>query len=122
MTLAYGVWQQRVTNDVSGSYRFRTHNINKKEDAAAAVTECQQSLDPFNGPLFGAELFNLRDGKQLLFTVGHHLVIDLVSWRTILQDLEDLLENPQAKLLPTTVPFSTWCRLQAEQALTLKLN
>jgi non-ribosomal peptide synthase protein (TIGR01720 family) len=120
--IGYGVWQQRVTNDVLGSHRFRTHNIEKKEDATAAVTECQQSLNPFKGPLFGAELFNLRDGKQLIFAVGHHLVIDLVSWRTILQDFEDLLGNPQAKLLPTTVPFSTWCRLQAEQAPTLKLN
>ncbi len=120
--IGHGVWQQRVTEDVSDSYWFRAHTINEKNDATAAVNECQQLLDPYNGPLFGAELFNLRDGKQLLFAVGHHLVIDLVSWRTILQDLEELLENPQAKLLPTTVPFSSWCRLQAEQAPTLKLN
>jgi hypothetical protein len=120
--IGFGVWQQKVTKEVTSSYRFRSHEIHTKADATVAVAECQRSLNPFKGPLFGAELFGLPGGKQLLFVVGHHLVIDLVSWRTILQDLEDLLENPDAKLLPTTVPFSTWCKLQAEQAQTLKLN
>ena len=32
-------------------------------------------------------------GQQALFLTIHHLVIDLVSWRIILQELEDLLRK-----------------------------
>ena len=42
--------------------------------------------------MFAAVLLNINTtGKQLLFLTAHHLVIDLVSWRTIIRQLEDLL-------------------------------
>ncbi|MCP4682804.1 MAG: amino acid adenylation domain-containing protein, partial [Desulfobacterales bacterium] len=46
----------------------------------------QASLDITQGPLFAAGLF--RNGKEdhILF-VGHHLVVDGVTWRILLEDL-----------------------------------
>jgi fumiquinazoline F synthetase len=51
--------------------------------------------------------------------VIHHLVVDLVSWRIILGDLELLLTSDnvsEASLEPTT-SFQTWSSLQAQHAI-----
>ena len=53
------------------------------------ASEAQASLDLFSGPLLRSVFFNLgpkRQGRLLL--VVHHLAVDSVSWRILLDDLE----------------------------------
>lgn len=116
-------WKQRITTDVTGSYSFREHSIKSKDDAVPVIFKSQASLDPVNGPLFSVDLFNLESGSQLLFMTAHHLVVDLVSWRVILQDLEDILTDPKA--VPDTessLSFQTWSKMQIEHAHSLSLS
>ncbi|MEA2694548.1 MAG: hypothetical protein QOJ16_3935, partial [Acidobacteriota bacterium] len=54
---------------------------------AAAGESLQAGFDLTRPPLLGAALFDLgTDGERLLLT-AHHLVVDAVSWRILLEDL-----------------------------------
>ncbi|KAL8654006.1 MAG: hypothetical protein Q9210_001767, partial [Variospora velana] len=116
-------WKQRITTDVAGSYTFREHTLTSQEDAVPVMSQSQASMDPVNGPLMSVDVFQVEGGSQLLFMTAHHLVVDLVSWRVILQDLEDLLTNPRA--LTDTEPsmsFQAWSKMQMEHSHTLSLS
>ncbi|MGF6331701.1 amino acid adenylation domain-containing protein/non-ribosomal peptide synthase protein (TIGR01720 family) [Pseudomonas sp. BS3782 TE3695] len=57
-------------------------------DLPALATEAQRSLDLQQGRLVRAVLVNLPDATQRLLLVIHHLVVDGVSWRVLLEDLQ----------------------------------
>jgi amino acid adenylation domain-containing protein/non-ribosomal peptide synthase protein (TIGR01720 family) len=117
----HGEWEQRVTQEVATSYRFRIHKIDTKEQVKPGVADSQACLDAVHGPLFAVDLFDINGQEQLVSLIGHHLVIDLVSWRVILEDMEQILLDPTAATAAAQVslPFQTWCRLQAEQCRNL---
>ncbi|KAI9709501.1 MAG: NRPS [Bogoriella megaspora] len=116
-------WQQRVTADTVSSYRFKSHDCDGRDSAVSVIEQTQASLDAVNGPLFAVDLFNIAEHDQLIFLVGHHLVIDLVSWRVILEDIEELLTNPEsASTAVVPLPFQTWCHLQEEHCKTLEVD
>ena len=50
-----------------------------------AAGEIQRSIDLEAGPLIKLGLFKTRAGDHLLIVI-HHLVVDGVSWRIILED------------------------------------
>ncbi|MCR4542411.1 condensation domain-containing protein, partial [Pseudomonas sp. 18.1.10] len=85
------------------------------EDAVALQTlgeRAQRSLDLEEGPLLRAVLAELADGSQRLLLVMHHLVVDGVSWRIFLEDLQRLYR--QQTLPAKTSSFKAWAeRLQA---------
>ncbi|EGE07648.1 nonribosomal peptide synthase [Trichophyton equinum CBS 127.97] len=116
-------WRQYITNDYKSSCRFRVHSVQTKKDAEPAIADSQASLSATKGPLFAVDLFDVNAGQQLLFMTGHHLVIDLVSWRVILEDLEELLVNPSnPSLNDKSIPFQTWAKLQTEHCRDLSLS
>nr|WP_052313046.1 non-ribosomal peptide synthetase [Corallococcus coralloides] len=86
------------------------------------ATRVQGSLDLGSGPLMRAVLFTMGTGQPArLLWVIHHLVVDGVSWRTLLEDFESAylaLRNGQAPALPPrTTSFKTWAeRLEAYAA------
>ena len=53
----------------------------------ALAEEAQASLDLSSGPLLRAVGMDLSDGGQRLLVAIHHLVVDGVSWRVLLEDL-----------------------------------
>ena len=112
-------WQQRVTEELVASYRFRHRTVSTKEEINTMIADSQKCLDPTSGPLFAADLFE-SGGEQYAFLVGHHLVIDLVSWRLLLEELEEILKG--SSLLPPALPFQKWCQLQQEHANTFSLD
>ena len=67
----------------------------------------QQSLDLNQGPLAGAILFQ-SDGNNphRLLIVIHHLIIDGVSWRILLKDLENAIKGNS--LTPPTSSSQSW--------------
>ncbi|KAI4170935.1 MAG: hypothetical protein LQ343_004593 [Gyalolechia ehrenbergii] len=116
-------WKQRITTDVAGSYSFNDYVLVSREEAVPIMSKSQASLDPVNGPLFSVDVFAMEDGSQLLFLTAHHLVVDLVSWRVILQDLEDILTNPKG--ISDTEPsfsFQAWSKMQVEHSHSLSLS
>jgi amino acid adenylation domain-containing protein/non-ribosomal peptide synthase protein (TIGR01720 family) len=89
-------------------YRNRKGAISALESTA---NEVQVSIDLETGPLMKLALFHLDDGDRLLIVI-HHLVIDVVSWRILLEDIETLYQqyNKKQKLkLPyKTDSFKLW--------------
>ncbi|WP_445570704.1 non-ribosomal peptide synthase/polyketide synthase [Pseudomonas sp. E102] len=78
----------------------------------------QRSLEPGSGALLRGVLVTLADGSQRLLLVIHHLVVDGVSWRVLLEDLQQAYDQLQAGQMPTlpakTTSAQTWAqRLQA---------
>ncbi|KPM37793.1 Nonribosomal peptide synthetase 1 [Neonectria ditissima] len=112
-----GEWHQRVTNEVASSYRLRTLRLASNEEIDHSLVDSQTCLNETDGPLFAADLIHLNGKEELLFVVAHHLVIDLVSWRIILEELEELLLRPElVRDTDRPLPFQTWCRTQLEHA------
>ncbi|NQD58262.1 amino acid adenylation domain-containing protein, partial [Pseudomonas sp. CM25] len=88
-----------------------------EQDAAQA----QRSLDLEHGPLLRAMLGTLPDGSQRLLLVIHHLVVDGVSWRVLLEDLQQayqaLAAGQPLQLAPKTTSYKAWAeRLQTYAA------
>ena len=109
-----GHWTQVVTNQIDSSYKFTSHSVETEGDLERALAVLQTSTDIRDGPLLIVGLFNDPSSEQqLLFLVAHHLVVDLVSWRILLRDLQDWLHSGTFSGHPS-LPFQTWCRIQAQ--------
>ncbi|KAH7378362.1 nonribosomal peptide synthase [Pyrenochaeta sp. MPI-SDFR-AT-0127] len=112
-------WQQRLTNDIAGSHRFRYSKVSSQTEIDSLIEDSQQCFDHTNGPLFAADLFDFNN-DQYAFLTGHHLVVDLVTWRLLLEELEEILKGD--KLLAPALPFQKWAELQSEHAESLQLD
>ena len=85
-------------------FDYRTHR-----DAGplleAKANEIQVGIDFESGPLMKLGLFQLEDGDRLLIVI-HHLVIDGVSWRILLEDIQSLYSQYRSGE-PFTLPLKT---------------
>ena len=89
------------------------------QDLADLETQCQRvqlSLNIGQGPIFKAVLLTSDAGNKL-FLVIHHLVVDGVSWRILLDDLQ-LLYGQFKQGLPLTLEEKTASYQQWGQWLT----
>ena len=80
-------------------------------DASELQMHChaaQTSLDLARGPLLRVLLVNMGDGSQRLMLAIHHLVVDGVSWRILLEDLQALYRNQP--LVPRSSSFKRWAQ------------
>jgi amino acid adenylation domain-containing protein/non-ribosomal peptide synthase protein (TIGR01720 family) len=80
---------------------------------AEQAQELQASLSLSEGPLARAALFDLGpDRGQRLLLVIHHLVVDGISWRVLVGDLQtalrQILEGKSVDLGPRTTSFKRW--------------
>ncbi|WP_406122405.1 amino acid adenylation domain-containing protein [Streptomyces canus] len=81
--------------------------------------ELHRGIDLGGGPLVRAALFELGAGRgQRLLLVVHHLVVDGVSWRILLEDLGNaygsLVAGERVVLPMKTTSYQTWShRLQS---------
>ncbi len=73
------------------------------EQALALFEQAQRSLDLERGPLLRAVLV---DGQQLLLTI-HHAVVDGVSWRVLLDDLQSVYQQLLAGKTDVHLPAKT---------------
>lgn len=110
-----GSWSQRITSQIVGSYRFHVSEVSSRQGIECAVSQAQASLDIENGPIFSVDLINRDSEDQLLFLVAHHAVIDLVSWRALIEDLELFITSGA---LSSTQPlsFQVWNKMQTKYA------
>ncbi|WNG36527.1 amino acid adenylation domain-containing protein [Archangium violaceum] len=85
------------------------------------ATQFQGSLQLEEGPLLRAVSFDLGAGRPgRLLLVLHHLVVDGVSWRILLEDLlgayQQLAGGVPVRLPPKTTSFQAWARGLSEHA------
>ncbi|KAI1538334.1 EntF Non-ribosomal peptide synthetase modules [Pyrenophora tritici-repentis] len=111
-----GSWTQMIPKQLEGSFHFASHAVDSDEEARAIARKQQEQHRIETGAVFAVVLLNINStGKQLLFLTAHHLVIDLVSWRIIIRQLEDLL-TVKGSHLPALkpFPFHSWIKAQAD--------
>ncbi|KAF7572908.1 EntF, Non-ribosomal peptide synthetase module protein [Pyrenophora tritici-repentis] len=111
---AGGRWQQHISDRGSASFTVDYVRCIDSKDVSEAIRQSRDGLDVQNGPVLAAVLCD-QGQRQLLFIAIHHLVIDLVSWRVLLEELEDLLLSRKLPAVPA-VPFQAWQALQTEHA------
>ncbi|WP_157844977.1 condensation domain-containing protein, partial [Methylocucumis oryzae] len=111
-----GNWRQAYTeyskDKLSQSLWLRTAQT--QADIEAISYAAQRSLDLSTGPLLRVALISVADGSQRLLLVCHHLVIDGVSWRVLLEDLHSAYQHSvqgQTIALPSkTASFKAWAQ------------
>ena len=93
----------------------------------AHAAKLQASLDLGAGPLLRVTSFGLgsrRSGRLLI--IIHHLAVDNVSWRILLEDLQtaytQLSHGEKIELPPKTLAFKTWGERLADYAHTAQLQ
>ena len=88
------LWRERV-DDAAG--------------IASLAAAAQRSLNLARGPLLRAVHIGLADGSERLLLVVHHLVVDGVSWRVLLEDMQAAYAaSGQAELPARTTAFRDW--------------
>ncbi|WP_347907812.1 amino acid adenylation domain-containing protein [Pseudomonas grandcourensis] len=97
-----GLWQRRASSS---------------EALTALCDEAQRSLDLADGPLLRALLVSLDDGSQRLLLVVHHLAVDGVSWRVLLEDLQQAYR--QVALPEKTSAYQAWAAHLQQHAGTV---
>src|SRR4051794_36370918 len=75
----------------------------------AAMERLQSGLALARGPLFTAALFRLGEAGDRLLLTAHHLVVDGVSWRVLLEDLAAALGG--LELPAKTTSWKRWAEL-----------
>ena len=115
-----GLWMQHVPSQSDDLYGFQSNQVETEAEISALVSSHHRQINVVNGPVFFVDLIELPDGSQYLSLIAHHLVVDLVSWRIILDDLESLLES--GRYLQEPLSFRTWNRMQIEKAATLTVQ
>lgn len=114
-----GQLQQAVTSEVQSSFHFSVHDVSQEPEAdtrtAAIIANTQNRINPQTGPTFAIDMFEADEHEQYLFIAASHMVIDLVSWHIILEQLEELLETGNMAA-DRPVPFQVWNKSQREYA------
>ena len=121
--LPNGTWRQRNegTDELSVLHVVKRNQVNEKEWNKIIQEEMNINQASFNlvtGPLMRVVYFedNLT-GNDRIFWVIHHLVVDGVSWRILLEDLQvvynQMKQGQEVRLPAKSTSFKEWSeRLQ----------
>lgn len=118
-------WHQFYIDKTSSSICEHVINCPNDDFAKEKMKEVASGLNIENGPLIRAVLFE-GIGKQKLCIAIHHLVIDGVSWRILLEDLEEayaqLEQGKPITLSPKTSSYQQWSLALQEYAHSKELE
>ncbi|MEO5564502.1 MAG: amino acid adenylation domain-containing protein, partial [Chitinophagaceae bacterium] len=102
-----GVMQVETLADMRVS--LEVVDLRKEEQPSASLSlhasRIQSGIDLEKGPLLKLGLFYMSDGCHLLVVI-HHLVVDGVSWRILLEDIEQLYQQVRTGV-PLSLPLKT---------------
>jgi amino acid adenylation domain-containing protein/non-ribosomal peptide synthase protein (TIGR01720 family) len=111
-------WQQTNTapDDTVPFSHIDLSSLPEQTQQSALETtrlELQASLNLSQGPMLRVAHFDLDDNKPgYLFIVIHHLVVDGISWRILLEDIQtayrQLSQHEPIALPPKTTAFKHW--------------
>ena len=113
-----GKWRQDGVGPGEESTGFEQVDLSGVAEGERAVAvqqvaaRVQAGLDLMSGPLLRAVLFVAGGRSERLLMVAHHLVVDGVSWRILLEDLltgyEQLGRGLTPELPAKTTAFKQW--------------
>ena len=100
-------------------YQLETNDF--EEEIREKSEYIQRTIDLVNGPLVKVALFKGNTNDYLMICI-HHLVIDGVSWRILLEDLQlgykMAKENKEIKLPLKTASYKQWAESLIEYSKT----
>jgi len=119
-------WEQRVDTNVPAPFTSMdlsavSSEAEQLDTLQRELGDLQSSLNFTHGPLLRIGHFSLgeKHHDRLLITV-HHLVVDGVSWRILLEDLQtayqQLARGEVVSLPSRTTSYTRWANLLAEYA------
>ena len=113
-----GAWQASHQAPAEQALEIWQRSAEGADEIVAIADEAQRSLDLQNGPLLRCTLIAVQDGSERLHLAIHHLVMDGVSWRVLLEDLQtayrQLNSNQPVALPAKSTAFKAWAeQLQA---------
>ena len=91
--------ENTVLKEVFVSYELKDEP-KQENKLGACINAIQQSLNIDKGPMFRLALIKINNDEYRIFITAHHLVIDGVSWRILLDDLNILLLAELQKIKP----------------------
>ncbi|WP_436866190.1 amino acid adenylation domain-containing protein [Bacillus fungorum] len=113
---------QQLFQDSYDSLPFERVNLAgmAKKEQVVTITKLaekyQASLDIWNGPLLRVVLFDLgEDEPERLLFIIHHLVVDGVSWRILLDDFQTVYQSLRRKEAPPLSVKTTSYKMWAER-------
>ncbi|TBU87902.1 non-ribosomal peptide synthetase [Pseudomonas dryadis] len=83
-----GQWCAQYQASVPGELLWTPPALASAEQIEVLAEQAQRSLNLEQGVLLRAVLMELPQGQQRLLLVIHHCVVDGVSWRVLLEDLQ----------------------------------
>lgn len=121
-------WQLSIMED-NGVISFEKVDLRQESDELEVLkniaSEWQRDIRISNGPLLRSGLFKLKGGDRLLFCI-HHLVVDGVSWRILLEDFKTLYQqitsNQKVELPLKTDSFKLWAEQLKEYPVSAKFK
>jgi amino acid adenylation domain-containing protein/non-ribosomal peptide synthase protein (TIGR01720 family) len=87
-----GMWQQRYTLPMPDEHLLVIANTTA-EEITGVCDRVQRQFDLTRGPLLRAVLMYVSDGSVRLLLLAHHLVVDAVSWRILVEDLHTAMQQ-----------------------------
>ncbi|CEL10890.1 hypothetical protein ASPCAL13997 [Aspergillus calidoustus] len=104
--------QVHVQPTPSRSLEVQQHYCSGVKEILAIAEQSQARINLVSGPVISLDIFTAKDGTSHALFIAHHLVVDLVSWRIILRDLESFLRT--GIIEPCPLSFEKWVRGQKE--------
>src|SRR5262249_9790417 len=125
-------WQQDTALPEASSLCMRvdlsgSSEAQQRMKIAETTAQLQASLNLVQGPLIRIALFDRGPYKSAhLLVVIHHLVVDSVSWRILLEDLQVAYQQLSAgkvmQLPPKTTSFKHWAECLIAYAQSAELR
>ncbi|MBY7142474.1 amino acid adenylation domain-containing protein [Virgibacillus sp. NKC19-3] len=86
-------YNNRIDENVTSFYDLSIKPFNSSKDIIKTITEeHKSSFNIYENQLFKVLIFKFSD-SIILVMIGHHLVVDVVSWKVILEDLYSMMKS-----------------------------
>ncbi|KAJ1661083.1 Nonribosomal peptide synthetase [Dispira simplex] len=115
-----GNWSQRVMPPGTDTYYPPVHTLTCRDTASLnrVTVPVQCGINITHGPLVGVALITTDDSSfSYLYLTIHHIVMDLVSWSILMEDLHQLICDPMKPLEETGYSFMDWAVGVAERVV-----
>lgn len=120
LRVAYTISEEGTTQYIRGIdegpfFELETFDFSREADCEALIknkaNQIQESIDLQQGPIMRLGLFKTPDSDHLLI-VAHHLVMDGLSWRVILEDFSagylQSLQQQEIRFQDKTDSYQEW--------------
>jgi len=119
----------RILGNEKQRYEYGVYDYREEYDVKSKIEHVcetmQRSMNLETGPLFKNILFQVKEGNYL-FMCLHHLVVDGVSWRILIEDLHTSIaqqkEGIEIRLPQKTASFKEWSEALTKYQKSALLN